>query len=235
MKIKHYFFAFILMLLANCSFTPVLHAQDGDSEDFLKKIDKNTYQLKDITIKTDEKTISFPCTINMASGLIEVALCTSMGKTHESLLLTGISPIEFQTALMLLGLDPVNELPEDSTLADPLSNFLTIETPGDSVIIFVEAEFAGKIKRVRIEDLIKDESGDGTLKPSTWLFRGAVTHRSGHVIIDPETTMIATYHDPLALMELNSESKFNDELYYVNDALKLTVGQDVLIIIQAIK
>jgi hypothetical protein len=47
--------------------------------------------------------------------------------------------------------------------------------------------------------------------------------------------MIATYPDPIALMELNSESKFDDELYYVNEAMNLTKGQDVLLIIQSIK
>jgi hypothetical protein len=235
MKIKYYFFFLVIIIATQCRFAQAVVAQDGDPNDFLKQIDKDTYQLKDITINTNEKTVSFPCRVNMTSGLIEVVVCSPKGKTHESLLITGVSPVEFQTALMLLGLDAVNEVPEDSTLADPLSNFLTIETPGDNVIVFVEGDFGGKTRRIRIEDLIKDESKDAALKQSTWLFRGAVTHISGHVIIDPETTMIATYHDPIALMELNSESKFDDELYYVNEAMNLTKGQDVLLIIQSIK
>jgi len=235
MKIKHFFPIVFVMLLIHLGLVPVMLAQDSNPENFLKKIDKNTYQLKDVLINTDEMTVSFPCQINMVSGLIEVVVCTPKGKTHESLMITGVSPVEFQTALLLLGLDPVNEVPEDTTLMDPLSNFTTIETPGDSVVIYVETEIKGKFKRKRVEDLIKDESKGGALKHSTWLFRGAVSHRSGHVIVDPETTMVATYHDPFALMELNAESKFDDELYYVNDALKLTKGQDVKLIIQAIK
>ena len=135
---------------------------------------------------------------------------------------------------MLLGLDPVNELPENPGLADPLSPYKSIETSGDSVLIFIEAEIDGKTKRQRVEDFIRDESKDRALDHSTWLFRGAVTHQSGHVIIDPETTMIATYHDILALMELNSESKFNDELYYVNQEAGLKKGRVVKLIIQAI-
>jgi len=190
--------------------------------------------LKDIEIKTDEHTVSFPCQINLETGLIEVVLCSPQGKTHESLLVTNVTPLEFQTAIMLLGLDPVNEVPEEPSMADSLSPYLSIETPGDSVLIFIESNLNGKSERKRVEDFIKDESKGGTLSHTTWLFRGAVTHRSGHVIIDPETTMIATYHDALALMELNTESKFNDELYYVNNKLKLTKGQTVKLIIQAI-
>ena len=235
MKINKLYTLLPLLLITGFYFSPGMYAQNNDAESLLKKINKNTYQLNDIEIKTKARTVSFPCKINMDHGLIEVALCTSQGKTHESLLITGVTPVEFQTALLLLGLDPVNEVPKDTTLSDPLSPYNSIETIGDSVIIYIETEFDGKTKRKRIAELIKDESKNGVLKSSTWLFRGAVTHKSGHVIIDPETTMIATYHDPLALMELNSESKFDDELYYVNDELKLTKGQDVKIIIQAIK
>lgn len=214
---------------------PNLIAQNGDQNEILQKVNENTYLLNDIEILTDKKTVSFPCKINMVEGLLEVALCTPKGKTHESLLVTGVTPVEFQTALMLLGLDPVNELPDDPELADPLSPYNSIETPGDSVLVFIETELKGKTKRHRIEEFISDETTGKALKKSTWLFRGAVTHKSGHVIIDPETTMIATYHDPFALMELNAKSKFNDELYYVNKSLGLTKGQAVKLIIQAIQ
>ena len=234
MKINHNLFVLILIILTTCWCLPTTTAQSGKPGDLLKKIDNNTYTLNDIQIKTDERTVSFPCKVNMETGLIEVLVCTPTGKTHESLLVTEVSPLEFQTALMLLGLDAVNELPDDPGLADPLSSYKSIETTGDSVLIFIEAEINGKTKRQRIEDFIRDESKDGALNHSTWLFRGAVTHQSGHVIIDPETTMIATYHDPLALMELNAESKFNDELYYVNEATGLKKGQDVKLIIQTV-
>ncbi len=235
MKKNNYASLLALIILSSFLHAPPVSAQSGESNDLLKKVDNNTYILNDIEIKTDERTVSFPCRINMEEGLLEVALCTPQGKTHESLLFTEVSPIEFQTALMLLGLDPVNEIPGDPKLADPLSPYKTIETSGDSVLIFIETEIGGKTQRKRIEDFIRDESKGKTLEKSTWIFRGAVTHQSGHVIIAPETTMIATYHDPIALMELNSESKFNDELYYVNDALILKKGQDVKIIIQTIK
>jgi hypothetical protein len=234
MKQNNYIILLAFTILNSFWFTPSLNAQDGESNNLLKKVDNNTYLLKDIEIRTDERTVSFPCRINMEKGLLEVALCTPQGKTHESLLVTDISPVEFQTVMLLLGLDPVNEIPDDPKLIDPLSPYKTIETYGDSVLIFLETETDGKIERKRIEDFIRDESKGTKLEKSTWIFRGVVTHQNGHVIIDPETTMVATYHDPLALMELNSESKFNDELYYVNDALNLKKGQAVKIIIQAI-
>ncbi|OQX75940.1 MAG: hypothetical protein B6D64_10775 [Bacteroidetes bacterium 4484_276] len=233
---KIYIYPVIVVLLFICTnlCLPSIKAQNGNPGDILKKINETTYLLNDIEIKTDDRTVSFPCKVNMETGLIEVVVCTPKGKTHESLLVTEVSPLEFQTAIMLLGLDPVNEIPDDASLADPLSPYKSIETTGDSVLIFIETETNGKTIRKRVEDYIWDESKGRASDHSTWLFRGAVTHQSGHVIIDPETTMIATYHDPLAIMELNTESKYDDELYYVNDNMKLKNGQVVKLIIQAL-
>jgi len=206
------------------------------TEDIIAKKTDDIYTLKDIEINTKNKTVSIPCTVNMESGLLEVVLCRPEGKTHESLLLTNTTPLEFQTALLLLGLDPVNELPESPDEADALSPYLTFETPGDSVLLFIDIiQIDGKKDRVPLEYYIRDERTQKALSPVSWLFRGAVTHRSGHVIIDPDVTMIATYHDPIALMEMNNADKHDDELFYVNTAAGLKKDQPVKLIIQKLK
>lgn len=213
----------------------MVQAQDDGVKPALQKKDKNIYQLIDVVIDTEEGSISLPCTINMNDGLLEVILCTSEGKLHESLLSTKVTPLEFQTALLLLGLDPVNEEPDDPSKSDPLSNFTTIETPGDSVLILLSVQRNGKQVTEPIENFVFDESVKKPLGNSTWLFRGPVTHRSGHVLIDPDVTMIATYTDPIALMELNSQSKFDDELFYVNKTKNLIIGEPATLIIKTIK
>ncbi|NCA86207.1 MAG: hypothetical protein EOM83_11640 [Clostridia bacterium] len=213
----------------------VAQAQDATGKPVLQKKDNTTYQLNDVVIDTEEGSISLPCIVNMNDGLLEVILCTKEGKLHESLLSTTVTPLEFQTALLLLGLDPVNEEPDDPSKSDPLSNFTTIETPGDSVLILLSLQRNGKQVTEPLEHFVFNESTKKALKNSTWLFRGPVTHRSGHVIIDPDVTMIATYTDPIALMELNSQSKFDDELFYVNKTKNLIIGEPATLIIKTIK
>lgn len=205
------------------------------TEDIIIKITDDLYRLKDIEINTKEKTIALPCKVNMESGLLEVVLCRPEGKTHESLLVTNTTPLEFQTALLLLGLDPVNELPEDPKDGDALSPYLTLETPGDSALLFMVIKNNGEEVRKPIENYIRDERTQKAVSQGSWLFRGAVTHRSGHVIIDPDVTMIATYHDPIALMEMNNADKYDDELFYVNTNAGLVKDQPVKLIIQVIK
>lgn len=225
-----------LLVISLLILVPIMaQSQDDAGEPVLQKKDKTTYQLNDIVIDTKAGSISFPCAVNMNDGLLEVILCTKEGKLHESLLSTTVTPLEFQTALLLLGLDPVNEEPDDPAKSDPLSNFTTIETPGDSVVMFLSLQRDGQQVTEPIEHFVFDESVKKELGKSTWLFRGPVTHRSGHVIIDPDVTMIATYSDPIALMELNAQSKFDDELFYVNKNKNLIIGEPATLIIKTIK
>lgn len=211
-----------------------LYAQQKNPENLLKKVSDDTYMLKEMTINVGNGTIEIPCKINMNEGLIEVVLCRPEGKVHESLLVTDVSPLEFQTALMLLGLDPVNEVPDDLSEVAPTAQFSSVETAGDDVRLYLIPEDEEDGTRVPVENYIFDESTGRTLKPSKWLFRGAATTRNGHVLADSEVTMIATYHDPVAMMELDSESKFNDELFYVNKDAKLTIGKNYKLIIEKI-
>lgn len=210
------------------------HSSAQSPQEVIVKKSDSIYLLKDIEINTNKKTVTIPCTVNMESGLLEVILCRPEGKTHESLLKTNVTPLEFQTALLLLGLDPVNELPSDPKDEDPLSPYLTLETPGDSVLIYLVTEENGKETRNRLENYIRDERTQNPLSPCGWIFRGAVTHRSNYVIVDPDVTMIATYHDPIALMELNNPDRYDDELFYVNTSAGLIAGQPVTLIIQVI-
>lgn len=173
--------------------------------------------------------------VNMNQGLIEVVLCGKKGKIHESLLTTQTTPVEFQTALLLLGADPVNEIPDGPNPDRTNSQFLSVETSGDSLQLYLSLLRNGKEIIKPLEHYIYDESKASQLSQNTWLFRGAATHQSGHVLTDPEITIIATYHDPMALMELNAPTKFNDELYYVNKEAELNIGESVFLILEMIK
>jgi len=200
----------------------------------LKKVNDQVYLLGDIEINLEQGFVAFPCSVNMSEGLLEVLLCRPEGKVHESLLVTNVSPLEFQTAMMLAGFDPVNELPVNSADVDSLSPFKSIETPGDSVQLYIETEHSGKKEKKPAEFFIRDERTKLPLNQGTWIFKGAVTHQTDHVIVDNNVTMISTYLDPIALMELNSSSKFNDELFYVNENANIIKGQPVKLIIQSV-
>ncbi|HBC88642.1 MAG TPA: hypothetical protein DCZ94_16970 [Lentisphaeria bacterium] len=60
-------------------------------------------KIGDITILRREKEISFPGTVNMTSGDLEVLISMPHGRVHESLLGSKVDPMKLQIALLLLG------------------------------------------------------------------------------------------------------------------------------------
>lgn len=199
------------------------------------KVDDTEIDFSGILINKEKRSLTIPCKINMTSGLIEVILCRPEGKTHESLLVTDIKPIVFNASLLLLGLDPVNEMPVDPSLEDPLSPYSTIETSGDSVMVYVEFELKEEVIRKPLNEFIYDVRNKKPVGKLSWLYRGAVTHKSGHIIIDENVTMIATYHDPVTLIEMNNEDKNSDEWFYANEKIGLVKDHPVNLIIETIK
>lgn len=230
-KFYNFLKTFLLLLVVNSISTSF----SQNPSELIKKINDSTYILKDIEINVNSKSISIPCKINMDKGLIEVVLCTAKGKTHESLLVSKSGALEFQTALLLLGLDPINEVPENKDLIPKNSPFQTIETPGDSVQLFLSYQNSQGAFYKPIELFIKSASDNKPIDKISWLFLGAVTHYTGHVLADPETTIIATFHDALALMEINNSSKYDDTLYYVNETETPPKGTEVKLIVKSLK
>lgn len=209
-----------------------MNTYSQEAENLAQRLNDSIYLIKEIRINLNTETLEIPCKINMDSGLLEVILCTPKGKVHESLLVSRSSPVEFQTALLLLGLDPVNEVPDKKELIPDDSPYLNITTPGDSVKLFISWENSqGKFLKP-VEDFIKTTGTEKGISDVSWLFLGASTHYTGHVLVDPETTIIATYHDPLALMELNNSTRYDDTLYYVNEKETPPVGTQVNLIIK---
>ena len=77
--------------------------------DFLnrvKKIGANLYRVGGVTIDSKLQVAVFPAEVNQIIGLIEYALVTEQGKTHESFLSTKIKPRDVHVAMLLLGVKP---------------------------------------------------------------------------------------------------------------------------------
>ena len=158
-------------------------------------------------------------------------LCKSEGKTHESLLVTSTNQIELQTALLLLGYNPLNEVPGDKKLSENSKDEI-LNLP-DSVYIFLQWQDDNKTITDRIEKFVQNQFDKNQMKPCTWLFRGLSVNEN-RIVSDSDISMIVTYHDPFAILELNSINKFDDRVFYVNENFNLPVGTEVELIIKEI-
>jgi len=199
-----------------------LKSQQEGSNPVIEEINDSLIRLNKIVINKNNKSISFPAKINMSKGLIEVVLCKTQGKTHESLLTTQISQIELQTALLLLGFNPINKIPGDEN---------TETNNPDSVLVFIEWKEGKNTNTERVEKFIRNKITGFEMKPNTWLFRGLLLQENANLNND-EISMIVTYFDPHAIIELNSPDKNDDRLFYVNENYCLPVETEVEVIIK---
>jgi len=223
---KEIVFIFLVILI----FFPVsLKSQHEGSKPVIEEINDSLIRLNEITINKYSRSISIPSQINMSKGLIEVVLCKTAGKIHESLLVTKTGHVEIQTALLLLGFNPLNNIPGEQNLSEKENNEKTILP--DSVIMFIRWEKDNKTFTERLEKFIQIHPDAKQMRPGTWLFRG-LSIQENQVVTGEDISMIVTYFDPHAILELNSSDKFDDRLFYVNENFNLPVGTEVELIIK---
>ena len=78
--------------------------------DKVKRIKKGLYRVGEVTVDARLRVAAFPAKVNQIIGLIEYALVTEQGKTHESFLSTKIKPGDLHIALLLLGASTQNNV-----------------------------------------------------------------------------------------------------------------------------
>lgn len=169
--------------------------------------------------KADGK-VEFPAAVNMKEGLLEYLLVGNTGKLHESLLRTDVEPYALQVALLLTGLEgsltPLNAQGENRLPA------------GDAVDIMVRWQESGQEKKARIEELILQ--GKQPVEQMPWVFTGSVVHE-GVFAAQADKSIIAVFHDPVAMIDHRLESGKNDEVWSVNSQATPAIGTPMTVTI----
>jgi hypothetical protein len=137
----------------------------------LKEIRPGLFELGQVRLDKDKRTVIFPASVNQREGNIEYVVVTASGKTHESLLRTTIEPYHLQVALLLLGAKgaKTNALPEDP--AQPL--------PGDRVEIELSWNVGGRVQRFRAEDFVHDRKAGRAASRGEWIYTGSRIREDG--------------------------------------------------------
>src|SRR3954464_11983184 len=87
-------------------FPLLLAAQDAAPKPSVKEVSPGVFEVGAIRLEQKTKTVTFPAAINMDKGALEYLLVGRNGPTHESLLVTEVSPMELETVMILLGAQP---------------------------------------------------------------------------------------------------------------------------------
>ncbi len=151
------------------------------------------------------RTVTVTGWVNQIFGAIELLACGPGGKTHESLLVLDVNPVDLQTSLLLLGLKP-----------GPPSRGLGQGPPkGAPVELWVDWVEDGTVTSRRAENLVFNVESRKVLPKTPWVFTGSVIEE-GEFKAMAEQSLVVTYWDPWAIINLPLPCGANDEILVVN-------------------
>jgi len=194
----------------------------------IEKLGGGKYRLGEIFIDKTERSISFPAQVNMDKGLLEYLLVQNKGKTHESLLRTRIDPHNLQIAFMLLGYEGTDQR---------LSMQGAPETPkGERINITVMAPVAGKTVFIGADQWLSIKDGEKMKNTGSmnWVFCGSYVDY-GRFMAQESGSIIAIYHDPVALIDNASPGGESDKVWFVKEGSVPPVGTQVTVTISPAK
>lgn len=177
--------------------------------------------LRTVSVDPDVRAVIATGFVNQVEGAIELLICGPGGKTHESVFVMQAHPMDLQTALLLLNLEPGpprSELGEGPPLGPTVDIWVQWEDDQGRTVSHPAETFAYNIETKEV------------LPHSGWAFTGSVVI-DGQFKALAEESFAATYWDPWAILNILNEVGANDEILAVNRALVPPLGTPVRFVI----
>jgi hypothetical protein len=160
--------------------------------------------------------------VNQARGPVELLACGTGGKRHESVLALQTRLLDLQTALLLLGLEG----------SAPMKGLGDGPPRGAAVELRVEWEEGGTVRQVDAGQLLLDQQSGRAPEQAGWVFTGSA-FEDGKFMALAEESVVATYWDPWALINIAPPYGDDDERLAANEARLPPINTPVRLIITA--
>jgi hypothetical protein len=183
----------------------VLPSFGDDAADPVPMNRDRTVAVGSVRVDPVARTLAVPGWVNQVSGAIELLACGPGGKTHESVLVLDVDPVDLQTALLLLGLKP----------GQGLTGLGQGRPQGAEVDLWVDWQGAGGARSERAERFVFNTQARKVLPKTPWIFTGSVVEE-GDFKASAEESLVATYWDPWAIINIALPCGTNDEILSVN-------------------
>jgi hypothetical protein len=210
-----------LSILLWCAATPSGAQTDSSMIDF-----------RGIRIDKAKRTITFPAAINLTDGLMEYLIVTEMGKTHESLLSTKISPYDIQVAMLLLGIKP-SATAESEPPAQITKQYLQSapELKGETVNLYVSWKDDHGSHRVRAEEMMWNLHTNAVMTDGPWVYNGSEMY-GGKFLAQVDGSITALVRDSAALINNPRPGNDDDQIWQVDTKAAPKVGTPVDVTIE---
>ena len=158
-----------------------------------------------VQVDSATKTVVATGWVNQTDGPIEVLACGIQGKVHESIFVLALNPLDLQAALLLAGLKG----------GEPMAAIGQGPPAGAPVDVFVDWKSGDESKTARAETFVWDLAANAVLPETPWTFTGSVV-KDGQFKALAEESLVVTYWDPYAIVNLPLPCGANDEILAVN-------------------
>lgn len=198
----------------------------------VRKLGDGAYAIGDVQVDLAHHELRVPATTNDAMTL-EFVACTKGGfKSYESALTVDTDAISFNTALLLLGLDPRHA-------RVPVRHFDPVAPAGDPVEISIEWGPEGDRHHAAIEQLLFDRRTSTTLPEGAWVYTGSTFLRDPYngdrYMADVDGVLIGFVHSPSPIIENPRAGAVNAYGYVVfNKNLGLAPGTAVTLVVRTV-
>lgn len=195
----------------------------------VERLGTNRIRVGTITVDSARREVSVAATFTGVSALEFIAVARKGIKAYESLLELDTTAIDFNVALILVGLDPSHGVV-------PRMHFDPNPPKGDAVEIWVEWMEDGKPRRVRGEQLIYNEITKQVMSEGPWVYTGsAFSAENNAYLAEVEGTLIGFVHTPAPVIENPRpipESAYGNNI--LNPAFKIPAGTTATLTVRAL-
>jgi len=167
--------------------------------------DTQPFRLGSVWVDPANQELSMTGYVNQVVGLIELLVCGTAGKTHESAFVVHAKPVDIHAGLLLLGLKHGEPMPGIGD-GPPL---------GDSITLEIEWLSGAELQRVPAATFMFDVKSEKAVRHATWIFNGSMMS-NGQYMAKMEDSLIATYWDPWAIINIGTEQGADDERLVIN-------------------
>ena len=164
-----------------------------------------TAHLGSVQVDSLSKIVTATGWVNQIDGPIEVLACGIKGKVHESIFVLALNPLDLQAALLLAGLKG----------GEPMASIGEGPPKGAPVDLRVEWQADGQLHQARAESFIWNTQDNAVLPETPWTFTGSVV-KDGQFKALAEESLVVTYWDPYAIVNISLPCGSNDEILQVN-------------------
>jgi hypothetical protein len=180
-----------------------------------------------IRVDTASRELKVPGRVNRVTTLEFIANTPKGLKEYESAITVEADAVTFNTALLLLGLDP-------GRARVPTQHLDPIPAAGDPVSIFVEWNLPLGSRRIPAEDLLWNVVTRSTAPGGPWVYTGS-TMNGAQLLADADGVLIGFIHSPAPLIDsprpLPSRN-YGDII--LNPNLALPAGSPVTLVVRAL-